>query len=79
MRAAEPRVHGRADIGELVGRRFAHVERRDVDGWVTIHDGETVGGFVASLDLETQPELEPYELPLRSRRASSVFVATKAA
>ena len=45
---------------------------------VTIHDRDTGEGFVASLDLETRPELAPYEVPLRSRRASSVFVATKA-
>ena len=71
-------VFTRENGGELLGRRFADVERRDVDGWVTIHDRDTVEGFVASLHLETQPELASYELPLRSRRASSVFVATKA-
>jgi len=40
-------------------------------------DGEVVLGFVASLDAETPPVLPPFELPIRSRRASSVFVATK--
>jgi len=58
-------------------RHFAEVERRDADGWATIDDHETVTAFVASLDLEEPVELPPYELPLRCRRASSVFVATK--
>jgi len=63
---------------EIIGRRFEHVDRRDVDGWVTIDDDELVHGFVASLDADQAQELGPYELPIRTRRASSVFVATKA-
>ncbi len=67
----------RENGAEILGRCFADVERRDADGWVTIHDAETIDAFVASLDADTTPELPPYKLPLRSRRASSVFVATK--
>ena len=44
---------------------------------LTIEDHETVRAFVASLEPQVMPELPEYELPIRSRRASSVFVATK--
>lgn len=67
----------RENGSEILGGHFGHVERRDVDGWVTIDDHDLVHGFVASLDAEEPPELGPYELPLRCRRASSVFVSTK--
>jgi len=76
--AAWKRVFTRENGAEIVGRYFDRVERRDADGWVTIDDDELVRGFVASLDAETPPVLPPYELPIRSRRSSSVFVATKA-
>ena len=76
--AAWKRVFTRENGAEIVGRHFERVERRDTDGWVTIDDDEVVRGFVASLDPETPPELPPYELPIRSRTSSSVFVATKA-
>lgn len=75
--AAWKRVFTRENGAEIVGRHFDRVERRDADGWVTIDDDEVVCGFVASLDAETPPVLPPFELPIRSRRASSVFVATK--
>ncbi len=75
--AAWKRVFTRENGAAIIGRHFERVERRDADGWVTIHDDETVRGFVASLDAEQPVELPPYDLPLRSRRASSVFVATK--
>ncbi len=75
--AAWKRVFTRENGAEIVGRHFDRVERRDADGWVTIDDDEVVRGFVASLDAETPPVLPPFELPIRSRRASSVFVATK--
>ena len=75
--AAWKRVFTRENGAEFIGRHFDRVERRDADGWVTIDDAEVVGGFVASLDAEAPPVLPPYELPIRSRRASSVFVATK--
>ena len=76
--AAWKRVFTRENGAAIIGRHFERVERRDADGWVTIHDDETVRAFVASLDAEQPVELPPYDLPLRSRRASSVFVATRA-
>ena len=75
--AAWKRVFTRENGAEIIGRHFDRVERRDADGWVTIETDEVVRGFVASLDAETPHVLPTYELPLRSRRASSVFVATK--
>jgi SAM-dependent methyltransferase len=75
--AAWKRVFTRENGAETLGRSFEDVERRDADGWVTIEDDETVRGFVASLDADEAPELPAYTLPIRSRRASSVFVATK--
>jgi SAM-dependent methyltransferase len=75
--AAWDRVFTRENGSKILARHFDHVERRDADGWVTIDDDETVRGFVASLDRQVFPELPAYELPIRSRRASSVFVATK--
>jgi ubiquinone/menaquinone biosynthesis C-methylase UbiE len=76
--AAWERTFTRENGAEIVGRHFARVERRDTDGWVTIDDHATVRGFVASLDADESLEPRPYDLPIRSRRASSVFVATKA-
>ena len=75
--AAWARVFTRENGAELIGSHFDVVERRDVDGWATIDDDEVVRGFVASLDPDEAVELGDYRLPLRSRRASSVFVATK--
>jgi SAM-dependent methyltransferase len=75
--AAWTQVFTRENGAEIIGRHFDGVARRDADGWVTIEDDEVVRGFVASLDAEAAPVLPQYELPIRSRRASSVFVATK--
>jgi SAM-dependent methyltransferase len=75
--AAWARVFTRENGAASIGRHFAHVERRDADGWVTLDDDELVKGFVASLDADEPVEVPVYELPLRCRRASSVFVATK--
>ena len=74
--ASWARTFTRENGADLIERRFAAVERRDVDGWASIEDDAVVRGFVASLDADEQRELPPYELPLRCRRASSVFVAT---
>jgi ubiquinone/menaquinone biosynthesis C-methylase UbiE len=76
-KAAWERVFTRENGAAQIERHFDHVERRDADGWATIEDHETVQRFVASLDAAEPVELAPYELPLRCRRASSVFVATK--
>jgi SAM-dependent methyltransferase len=61
---------------EVLERHFARVERRDADGWVTIDEAAAVHAYVRSLAPRREPELAPFELPLRARRASSVFVAT---
>lgn len=73
--AAWARVFTRENGAEAIGRHFGRVEQRDVDGWVTIEDHETVRRYVVSLDADESVELPAYTLPLRSRRASSVFVA----
>jgi SAM-dependent methyltransferase len=75
--AAWERVFTRESGAELVARHFASVERRDADGWVTIDDDSVVRAFMGSLDADEPVALPAYELPLRSRRASSVFVATR--
>jgi SAM-dependent methyltransferase len=76
--AAWERPFTRANGAEIIGRHFDRVDRRDADGWVTIDD-ETVRSFIASLDDGETGELPAFDLPLRSRGASSVFVAEKAA
>lgn len=76
--AAWARPFTRESGAEILGPHFARIERRDTDGWVTIDDEETVRGFVASLGDGMPVELPPFELPLRSRSASSVFVADRA-
>jgi SAM-dependent methyltransferase len=75
--AAWDRTFTRENGAEIIGRHFDRVERRDADGWATIEDDELVRGFVASLDADEPQDLGRYELPLRCRRASSVFVAAK--
>ena len=63
---------------EVLRRHFRDVERRDVDGWVTLPDRETVRSYIASLASVDRDQPEPhYETPLRVRTAVSVFVATK--
>lgn len=76
-RAAWNLTFTRENASEALGRHFASVERRDADGWITIEDEATVTGFVASLDSDEPIHVAPHELPLRSRRATSVFVATR--
>jgi SAM-dependent methyltransferase len=75
--ASWARVFTRENGAEIIRRHFERVDRRDADGWATIEDHETVRGFVASLEPDVMPELPAYDLPIRCRRASSVFVATK--
>jgi SAM-dependent methyltransferase len=76
-KAAWDRVFTRENGAEILERHFETVERRDADGWVTIEDDALVRGFAHSLDADEPFEIAPHELPLRSRRASCVFVATK--
>jgi SAM-dependent methyltransferase len=68
----------RSDNGEQKLRRhFAHVERRDAHGWVTMDDA-TVRRFAASWDaLAPLVEIPPLGAPVRVRRHSTVFVARK--
>lgn len=59
---------------------FAHVERRDVDGWLTLRDADAVRSYISSSIVsghlaERVPELDR---PLRACRRASVFVAEKA-
>jgi SAM-dependent methyltransferase len=63
---------------EILGRRFAVVEARDADGWVTIPDDDAIWGYLRSMtSIEPPSELPPHPLPLRVQRKSTVFVATK--
>ena len=75
--AAWDRVFTRENGADSIRRRFSSVERRDADGWVTIENDATVRGYLDSLDADEPIQPWPYELPLRSRRASSIFVATR--
>ena len=75
--AAWARTFTRENGEGRIAAHFASVERRDADGWVTIHDDAVVRGFVESLDAEGPVELGTYELPIRGRRATSIFVATR--
>jgi SAM-dependent methyltransferase len=75
--AAWARTFTRENGAEAIGRRFPSVERRDADGWITIDDDATVLAFLDSLDADEPVEPRPYRLPLRSRRATSVFVAAR--
>ena len=77
-RAAWSRRFTRENATAILERHFAKVERRDADGWVTITDDETVHAYIDSLHHDAPVEPQPYELPLRSRRATSIFVAEKA-
>jgi SAM-dependent methyltransferase len=77
--AAWARVFSRENGSELLERHFVRVERRDADGWVTIESAEAVRAYVASLGQDVTRELPSFQLPLRVRRASSVFIAEKAA
>jgi SAM-dependent methyltransferase len=65
------------EAAEPLGRHFPTVERRDANGWVTIDDDEAVRSYVASLQPDETVALGHYEVPLRVRRSTSVFVATK--
>jgi SAM-dependent methyltransferase len=62
---------------DVLGRHFRDVERRDSDGWVTIEQEDAVRRFVESLAPGAPTELPCFDLPLRVRRATSVFVAQK--
>jgi hypothetical protein len=56
----------------VLERHFARVERRDVDGWVTV-DPEGVQRYVESLGGGPRPAL--VDEPVRARIACSILVA----
>jgi SAM-dependent methyltransferase len=61
---------------DILRRHFAYVERRDVDGSVTIPDRETVLAYVDSMFTIDRARPGPeFETPLRVRTAVSIFVA----
>ncbi len=63
---------------EALRRHFPHVERRDVEGWVTFDD-DAVRRYAESWsELSSAVDTLPLEQPLRARRASTVFVAKTA-
>ena len=72
------RVFRSEDGRATLEAHFASVERRDADGWITIEDEQVIRDFVASMQHDAELDLGPIELPLRVRRASSVFIAEKA-
>ena len=68
----------RENGAERLGQAFSAVEARDADGWVSIPDDEAIWAYLRSMSgLEPPAELNPHDLPLRVRRCSTVFVATK--
>lgn len=70
-------VFSRENGEQALRRHFANVERRDVDGWVTLHREEAVHDYVRSMMLKGDGGLQPFEVPLRARIATTIFVATK--
>jgi SAM-dependent methyltransferase len=68
----------RENGAQLLGRRFSSVESEDADGWVSIPDDEAIWSYLRSMSgLAPPTELRPHDLPLRVRRCSTVFIATK--
>lgn len=58
---------------------FAHVERRDVDAWVTFRDADAVREYVRSMVTmrHRAGEVRDFERPLRAGTRVSIFVAEK--
>jgi SAM-dependent methyltransferase len=62
----------------LLSRHFASVEQQDVDGWVRVRDRAKVLAYRSSMSGASELDAVPaFDLPLRIRRASTVFVATR--
>ena len=74
-----PQIFRSEEAANRLASHFASVDRRDAEGWVMVDDDDVVRAYVGSLQHEGEVELAPYELPLRIRRSSSIFVAEKAA
>ncbi len=70
---------GRENGAEILGRRFAHVERLDADGEVTFPDWESARAHVAASPTRGHlaDRLPRFDGPLVARRRVSVFVADK--
>lgn len=62
---------------ELLERHFRDVERRTVTGWLEFPSREEAQEYVDASIVWRGRQLPPGEGPLRVRRASAVFVATK--
>jgi SAM-dependent methyltransferase len=64
---------------ELLRRRFARVEQRDVDSTLVFPDVESIRAFVAStIDrAHLAPSLPPVAVPFRATARHTVFVAEK--
>ena len=70
----------RGDNGAAVlGGRFDHVERRDVEGIVVFPNREAIAAYVGSsiLHKHLADRVPPLDRPLRARRSSTIFVADK--
>ena len=75
VRVAEP--FSRENGEELLSRHFASVERRDVDGKVTVRRREQLVGYRQSIPVATRPIPEDVELPFVTWTRISIFVAAK--
>jgi SAM-dependent methyltransferase len=63
----------------ILGRHFASVERRDVDGWVTFAGHNDVQRYVDSLLApDSRDRVREFDGELRARARVTVFVAEKA-
>jgi SAM-dependent methyltransferase len=71
-------IFSRETGGQWLKRSFAHVERRDADGWVTV-DQEAAERYVASWPafFDEGGAVPKLEEPLRVRRENSIFVAAR--
>ena len=76
-----PVSFNRANGSELLRRRFAQVEQRDVDSLLLFPDVESIRSFVAStIDrAHLAPSMPPVEVPFRAVARHTVFVAETAA
>jgi ubiquinone/menaquinone biosynthesis C-methylase UbiE len=68
----------RENGAELIAPSFSAVEARDADGWVSIADDDAIWSYLRSMTgFDPPTELQPHDLPLRVRRCSTIFVATR--
>jgi len=67
----------RENAGAMLERRFRGVERRDVDGLVTLPSRDAVIAYGRSMIGGDDFDPGPFDVPLRSHTRVSIFVATK--